>query len=223
MNSRNNHIILKQPYNHLITTIGQILEEGRRKALQSVNQILVKTYWEIGKQIVEFEQRGGEKAEYGSRLLERLTRDLKLRYGKGFNIRNLYLMRKFYLGYKNLQTLSAELSWSHYVELIGLEEELARTFYEKQSIKERWSVRELKRQITAMTFHRIALSRDKKGVLESLSDGEEHAYGDIERKANTNWQTVRDHCKDLELFWAVVIAGNKVKITKQRREILKKL
>ncbi len=162
----------RQYYSHLITTIGHILEEGRKKALQFVNQILVKTYWEIGKQIVEFEQQGGEKAEYGSRLLERLTRDLKLRYGKGFNIRNLYLMRKFYLAYKNLQTLSAELSWSHYVELIGIEEDLTRAFYKRQCIYEKWSVRELKRQINTALFHRIALSKDKRGVLKLAKKGQ---------------------------------------------------
>ncbi|MDP1695039.1 MAG: PDDEXK nuclease domain-containing protein [Candidatus Woesearchaeota archaeon] len=162
----------KQPYIHLISAIGHILEEGRRKALQFVNRILVKTYWEIGKQIVEFEQQGGEKAEYGSRLLERLTQDLKTKYGRGFNIRNLYLMRQFYLSYKNLQTLSAELSWSHYIELIGIEDDLARRFYEKQCVHEGWSVRELKRQINTALFHRIALSKDKKGVLNLAQKGQ---------------------------------------------------
>ena len=160
-------------YTTLIAGIGTILEEGRKHAVVAVNQVLVRTYWEIGKRMVEYEQEGSEKAEYGSRLLEQLSNDLKAKYGKGFNLRNVYLMRKFYLGYKNLQTLSAELSWSHYVELIGTEEQLARGFYEKQCIKEKWSVRELKRQIDSMLFHRIALSNNKKGVLELAKKGRE--------------------------------------------------
>ena len=129
----------KREYNSLINNIGEILEEGRRKAIHSVNSILVQTYWNIGKQIVEYEQKGKEKAEYGSDLLESLAKDLKIKYGKGFNLRNLYLMRKFYILFKNsvtssrnLQTLSAKLNWSHYVELLGVDNDLARSFYEKQ-------------------------------------------------------------------------------------------
>src|SRR3989344_9168337 len=109
-------------YNLLIKNIGRILEEGRREAIRSVNQILVQTYWEIGKQIVEYEQKGKEKAEYGSKLLDTLSKDLKLRYGKGFSRRNVLDMRRFYLIYSNWQTLSAELSWSHYVALLSVED-----------------------------------------------------------------------------------------------------
>ena len=102
----------KQQYTLLITTIGQILEEGRKKALQSVNQFLVKTYWEIGKHIVGFEQQGKEKAEYGSALLDTLSKDLRSRYRKGFSKSNVYLMRQFYLNYRKFQTLSGKLSWT---------------------------------------------------------------------------------------------------------------
>ena len=161
----------KNNYNFLIKNIGNILEEGRRKAIQSVNQILVKTYWEIGRQIVEYEQAGKEKADYGSALLDRLSRDLNQRYGKGFSRRNVLDMRRFYLKYQNWQTVSAELSWSHYVGLLEIEENLERSFYEKQCTKERWSVRELERQINSALFHRIALSKDKKGVLELSKKG----------------------------------------------------
>ncbi len=167
-----NALSAQQPYTHLISSIGQILEEGRRKALQSVNQILVRTYWEIGRQIVEFEQQGGEKADYGSRLLERLTQDLKVRYGKGFSKSNVYLMRQFYLNYPKFQTVSGKLSWSHIVELLSIEDDLERGFYEKQLVMENWSVREFKRQINTALFHRIALSRDKKGVLELAHKGQ---------------------------------------------------
>src|SRR3990167_3677659 len=100
-------------YDALLLDIGRILEAGRKQAYQAVNSILVKTYWEIGKQIVEFEQEGKEKAEYGSKLLDTLSKDLRFRYGKGFSRRNVLDMRRFYLIYSNWQTLSAELSWSH--------------------------------------------------------------------------------------------------------------
>ncbi len=172
MSADNNPLTPKRPYTYLLTTIGQILEEGRRKALQSINQILVKTYWEIGRQIVEFEQRGKEKAEYGSALLDSLSRDLKLKYGRGFSRRNVLDMRRLYLMYQKWQTLSAELSWSHYVDLLSLEDDLERSFYEKQCIQERWSVRELKRQMSTALFHRIALSKNKREVLKLSQKGQ---------------------------------------------------
>ena len=164
--------LTKNKYNFLINNIGKILEEGRKKAIQSVNQILVQTYWEIGKQIVEYEQKGEEKAEYGTALLSSLSQDLKLRFGKGFSKSNVYLMRQFYLKYPKFQTVSGKLSWSHYSELLSIEDDLSRQFYEKQSLNDNWSVRELKRQINSALFHRIALSKDKKGVLELSTKGQ---------------------------------------------------
>ena len=157
---------ISKGYDNLIRNIGTILEQGRRQAYNVINQILTKTYWEIGRQIVEFEQEGKEKAEYGSALLDTLSRDLKQKYGKGFGRRNVLDMRRFYIAYPNWQTVSAELSWSHYVELLGIEDGLERSFYEKQCIQEKWSIRELSRQINSALFYRIALSKDKKGVLE---------------------------------------------------------
>src|SRR3990167_8027186 len=162
---------LKKGYSSLIIDIGSLLEQGRRQAYQPVNTILVRTYWEIGKRIVEFEQHGKEKAEYGSALLENLSKDLKLRHGKGFSKSNLIYMRLFYLKYQKSETLSHQLSWSHYFELLKVEDDLERSFYEKQCIKENWSIRELKRQKNSALFHRIALSKDKKGVLELSQKG----------------------------------------------------
>lgn len=158
-------------YKGLVNSIGALLEQGRKQAYYAVNQILVKTYWEIGQKIVEYEQDGNERAEYGTALLEHLSRDLKKKYGKGFSERNIYLMREFYINYKNLQTLSAKLSWSHYVELLAIEGDLERHFYEQQCINENWSIRALKRQINSALFERIALSKDKKGVLELSKKG----------------------------------------------------
>lgn len=159
-------------YEALLENIGSLLEQARQKAYIAVNQVLVQTYWEIGKEIVEYEQQGEEKAEYGSGLLEDLSNDLRSRYGKGFSKSNVYLMRLFYLKYPKFQTVSGKLSWSHYTELLGVAEDLARSFYEKQCLKERWSVRELKRQINSLLFERIALSKDKEGVLELSRQGQ---------------------------------------------------
>ncbi|MBU0460511.1 MAG: DUF1016 N-terminal domain-containing protein [Candidatus Woesearchaeota archaeon] len=107
--------LVKNKYEQLISNIGVILEEARKNVYTHINQTLVKTYWEVGKEIVEFEQEGKEKAEYGSQLLEKISRDLKLKYGKGFSRRNLLDMRRFYLAYRKWQTVSAKLNWSHYI------------------------------------------------------------------------------------------------------------
>jgi predicted nuclease of restriction endonuclease-like (RecB) superfamily len=158
-------------YSKLLTDIGDLLSEGRKFAAQRINAALVETYWNIGKSIVEFEQKGQLKAEYGSTLLTQLAKDLKLKYGKGFSKSNIYLMRLFYLKYKKFQTVSGKLGWSKYCELLAIDDDLARSFYEKQCINENWSVRELKRQINTSLFERFALSKDKKGVLELATKG----------------------------------------------------
>jgi len=159
-------------YQLLIDDIGKILEKGRRQAFVVVNQILVKTYWEIGRLIVEYEQAGKQKAEYGSKLFEKIAADLKKRYGKGFSRSNIIYMRLFYKKYPKSQTMSDQLSWSHYVELLSVSDNLGRSFYEKQCLREKWSVRELSRQINSILFERIALSKDKKGVLELAKRGQ---------------------------------------------------
>ena len=102
-------------YNKLISSIRHLLEEGRKQVVRTINTILVETYWKIGKRIVEYEQKGGEKADYGTKLLTRLSKDLRLKYGKGFSKSNVYLMRLLYIKYPKFQTLSGKLSWSHYV------------------------------------------------------------------------------------------------------------
>jgi predicted nuclease of restriction endonuclease-like (RecB) superfamily len=157
--------VVKSDYSFLIDNIGVILEQGRKKVFYAANSVLVRTYWEIGMQIVEFEKKNGVKAEYGSGLFERIANDLKYRYGKGFSRSNVIYMRLLYLNYQKSQTLSDQLSWSHYVELLGVGDDLARSFYEKQCLNENWSVRELKRQVNSVLFQRIALSKDKAGIL----------------------------------------------------------
>ncbi|MDR0983194.1 MAG: PDDEXK nuclease domain-containing protein [Culturomica sp.] len=165
--------IEKVKYTTLINEIGVLLQKGREQVAHSVNTVLVQTYWLIGRHIVEFEQGGKEKAEYGSFLFEQLSKDLTQLYGKGFSRANLLYMRKLYLTFPKSETLSNVLSWSHYFEILRSDNELEINFYAKQTEKENWSVRELKRQMKSMLFHRLALSKDKKGVLELSEQGQE--------------------------------------------------
>ncbi len=162
-------------YTQLINQIGDLLTLGREKAAHSTNTILLQTYWEIGRYIVEFEQNGNEKAEYGTQLFERLSSDLTTTYGKGFGRSNLLYMRKLYLTFQISGTLSHKLTWSHYYEILKSDSELEISFYVKQTEKEKWSVRELKRQMKSMLFHRLALSTDKEGVLKLANNGHEVA------------------------------------------------
>jgi predicted nuclease of restriction endonuclease-like (RecB) superfamily len=161
----------KRSYKKLLDTIGFTLQLAREDVVTTINQKLVKANWEIGRHIVEFEQLGNERAEYGSDLLSGLSRDLTLLHGKGFGRRNVLDMRRFYLAYQKWQTVSAKLSWSHYIALLSVSEMVARGFYEKQSVIENWSVRELERQIDSSLFERLALSRDRKGVLALSKKG----------------------------------------------------
>jgi hypothetical protein len=115
---------------------------------------LVLTYWGIGRHIVEFEQMGNEKAEYGSKILDRLRNDLSDQLGKGFSRTNLIYMRLVYLKYSNITILSDQLTWGHLVELMTIDHDLERSFYEKQTVLEKWTVRELKRQKDSSLFLR---------------------------------------------------------------------
>ena len=151
----------KPNYKRLLADIGFTIESARQNAVKAINTELVKANWEIGRHIVEFEQYGQERAEYGSELLARLSKDLRLLYGKGFGRRNILDMRRFYLAYGKWQTVSAKLSWSHYISLISITEDIIRKFYERQAINENLSVRELDRQIDSSLFERLALRHFK--------------------------------------------------------------
>lgn len=159
-------------YQELIHQVGRDLENGRRQFVTAVNNVMVRTYWTIGQHIVEYEQKGQEKAEYGSCLLKQLSKDLTNSYGEGFSMSNVTKMRKLYLTYPILQTLSAKLSWSHYVELLKIDDPLERSFYEKEAENAHWGVRELKRQMKSMLYHRLALSSDKTEVMRLSQEGQ---------------------------------------------------
>lgn len=158
-------------YDSLVDSIGSLLESARTQIATSVNTILVQTYWNIGKYIVEFEQAGAQRAEYGSNLLNRLSKDLTVRYGKGFGHSNLIYIRKLYLAFPNSGTLSHLLSWSHYYEILKSDDPLEISFYAKECEAQKWSVRELKRQKSSALFQRFALSKDKEGILHLANQG----------------------------------------------------
>ena len=125
-------------YLDLVNQIGGLLRQGREQAARSVNLILVQTYWLIGRHIVEFEQGGKEKADYGSQLLDQLSKDLSRRYGKGLSRSNVFQIRQFYLRLSKIQTLSGQyqdddnqsnkLSWSHYIEILKADSDLELSF-----------------------------------------------------------------------------------------------
>jgi predicted nuclease of restriction endonuclease-like (RecB) superfamily len=159
-------------YDKLIESIGSIYTKAKSNVASAINAEMLNAYWEIGKYIVEFEQDGKQRAEYGTKLLERLSKDLTLMFGKGFSLSNIKRMRQFYNEYKNSATLSHQLSWSHYIEFLKIDDKLERSFYEKQSLLENWSIRELKRQKKSSLFMRLASSKNKKEVLKLAQKGQ---------------------------------------------------
>ncbi len=159
-------------YEGLVEQISERYERGRRSAAIAVNSHIVDTYWNVGRDIVEFEQHGSDRAAYGARLLEKLSKDLTTRHGKGFSMSNLSRMRQFYTAYPILAKASQELSWSHYVELLQIDDPLERSFYEQQTLLERWSIPELKRQKKSSLFLRLAASKDKDGILQLARQGQ---------------------------------------------------
>lgn len=154
--------------------VAQLLKQARSSVVHSINMTMVYAYFEIGRMIVEEEQGGIERAEYGKYILQELSKRLIAEFGKGFSQRNLGQMRQFYLVYSKAQTLPAEfkLSWSHYLKLMRIDNEDERRFYEIESIDNNWSLRELQRQFDSALYERLALSRDKKGIRELSEKGQ---------------------------------------------------
>ncbi|HHJ8739302.1 TPA: YhcG family protein [Streptococcus pyogenes] len=158
------------------SSIKELMDNARNNVAREVNNILIQTYWEIGRIIVEDEQGNSDRAEYGKQLVTDLSKRLTKEYGKGFSRSNLQNMRNFYLSYPICQTVSGKLSWSHYCELLSISDEQKRSFYEKEAINANWSVRELKRQIKTSLFERLLLSsgdENKEKVLELALKGNE--------------------------------------------------
>lgn len=164
----------------LADRIVQVIEEGKMVLALSINEIIKSTYWKIGRYIVEFEQQGNARAKYGSALLTNLAKILRARVGRGYSRPNLNNMRKFYLLFPNYQTsdnlkeicqTSDKLTWSHICELVTIDDPLEREFYENECVSEGWNVDELHRQKESGLFMRLALSKDKDGVLQLARKG----------------------------------------------------
>lgn len=193
----------------LFSQVVELLQNARTQVLRTVNSTMVYTYFEIGRMIVEEEQNGNNRAEYGKQLLKGLSKELTTEFGKGFSVENLERIRKFYTIYANSLTVSTisenvksqslstelqiresefrlsqndrlksarltlifKLTWSHYNFLIRIDDEKERRFYEIESEKYNWSVRELKRQYDSALYTRLALSRDKEGILKLSEKG----------------------------------------------------
>jgi len=159
-------------YQSLLISISQRYEQGRANIAAYVNTKIVNTYWQIGQYIVVFEQGGNAKATYGKALLENLSKDLSLAYGKGFSRSNLNYMRLFYQRFPICEEVPHKLSWTHFCELVKIDDPLERSFYQQQAILENWSTTELKRQKKSALFLSLAASKDKSGILQLAQQGQ---------------------------------------------------
>jgi predicted nuclease of restriction endonuclease-like (RecB) superfamily len=146
--------------------IKKILEEARSTAYRAVNFAMVQAYWNVGRLIVEEEQKGKQKAEYGKHLIKELSIRLTKDYGKGFTERNLWYTRNFYLIFPKVNALRAELTWTHYRLLLSVENENARNFYLNEAAETGWSTRQLERHINSFYYERLLSSKDKKPVVD---------------------------------------------------------
>lgn len=155
----------------LVESISEAIKNARVRLASHINTTMTETYWQIGKYIVEYEQGGAAKVAYGTSTLTQLSKQLTARFGRGFSRPNLVNMRKFYLYYPNCQTVSDNLTWSHIGELIKADDELERSFYEKECIAQKWDVRTLKRQMNSALYLRLAASKDKDGMLALANEG----------------------------------------------------
>ena len=156
--------------------IHDLLHNARQNIISNINSTMIKTYFLIGKRIVEEEQDGNKRAEYGKKLIKMLSEKLTKEFGKGFSETNLEQMRKFFKVYGIPQTLSEEfqfnLSWSHYLILMRIKDINARNFYEIEAFENNWSLRELKRQVNSSLYERLVLSKDKEKVKELAVKGQ---------------------------------------------------
>lgn len=152
--------------NELYEQIRNILLTSRQKAYSAVNEAMVQAYWLIGKTIVEDEQNGHNRAEYGKETLQFLSAKLTEEFGKGFSVRTLQQLKKFYIVYPNTNALRSQLNWTHYRNLIKVKSDEARSWYEEETIKSQWSSRQLERQISALYYERLLSSREKTPVIE---------------------------------------------------------
>ena len=148
----------------LLGQVRALIQAARQQALRVVDVGQVRTCWEIGRHIVEFEQAGAERAEYGSKLLSRLAESLTVEFGAGFDVSNLRKMRQFYLYFPIQDALRPELSWTHYRTLLRVESEAARLWYMQETAEQNWSTRALERQIGTLYYERLLASQGRRAV-----------------------------------------------------------
>ncbi|MFZ3136574.1 MAG: PDDEXK nuclease domain-containing protein [Thermodesulfovibrionales bacterium] len=158
----------KKKVESIYRRVKEILENARSGAYRAVNFAMVQAYWHIGREIVEGEQSGRHRADYGSAIIDELSQKLTKEYGQGFNKTNLWYMRQFHLVFRNLHALRGELTWTHYRLLLKVEKEGVRQFYLNECIQSNWSTRQLERQINSFYYERILSSKDKKTVRKEI-------------------------------------------------------
>lgn len=166
---------IKAMDDQLYDRVVALIENARKKVIVSVNTTMTLTYFEIGRLIVEDEQEGKKRAQYGRSVLKELSKKLTRKIGKGFSVDNLQNMRQFYLTYSKYETASPnfQLSWSHYIKLMRIENPEERQFYEIESIQNNWSLRELRRQFDSSLYERLSLSRNKGEVAKLSEQGQQ--------------------------------------------------
>ena len=217
--------------NSIFDSIKNLVINSRNKVYHTVNTEMLNLYWNIGKIIMEIQQ-GDERASYGDAVLDKLSQKLTNEFGKGFSSRNLRTMRKFYLIYPIWKTVSSKLSWSHYLELIKIDNEQKRKFYLNECINSKWSVRELQRQRDSLLYERLTISADKEKILELSEKGQilktskdlvkdPFVLEFLDIKENTDYlesdleKNIIEHLKEflLELGKGFSYVGNQVRLT----------
>ena len=227
-----NEVMIKDDeVNKLYDDIKSLIDQSKNRICKTVNTEMINLYWNIGRIIIE-KQNGQDRAKYGDYLIENLSNQLTNDFGKGFSTRNLKRMRKLYLCYPKRTTMLSQLTWSHYLELIKIDDETKRNFYMNECINSNWDVRELQRQRTTLLYERIASYKDKSKRLELSTKGHNiYENRDIIKdpfvlefldiKENTNYlesdleKNILEHLKEflLELGKGFTFVGNQVRIT----------
>ncbi len=157
------------PSSNFIQEIKQLVLRGRQEAYAAVNQAMVNTYWQIGRRIVEEEQGGAERADYGKQILKQLSAALTEEFGKGFSVQNLYYFRQFYLTFPEIfHTPCGILTWSHYRRLLSVTDAQAREWYAKEASEQMWSYATLNRNISTQYYERLLLSQNKAPVEQEM-------------------------------------------------------
>ena len=156
-------------FSKLLASLQAVIHAARRQAVRTVDVIQVETSWSVGRHIVEFEQAGATRADYGKRMIARLAEKLTAEFGKGFDASNLRYMRLFYQAFPNCDALRHELSWTHYRSLLRVEDTAARQWYMNEAVSQNWSTRALDRQIGTLYYDRLLASQDRQSVREEAS------------------------------------------------------